>query len=257
MDPDKVVELALTAGETMMACGAETYRVEDTMRRILASQDFEAAEVFAATPGVFASCKTRGESPVTGIKRVNAFSTDFAKIIKVNEISRRFTGGEISRPEAAALLAEARKTPHFPRLLRIPALGAASFCFAYLTGGTLADSLNALITGVIIQFFLVFTQRLRLPGVLTNIAAGLMISAGVLITLNLGLGHNLDKAVIGALTPLLPGLPLTNAVRDFISGDLLSGTSRMMDAVLTAVALAAGVGAVMELWLGLFGGFVI
>ena len=39
---------------------------------------------------------------------------------------------------------------------------------------------------------------------------------------------------IGALMPLTPGVALTMSIRDFISGDYLSGTIRLIDALLTA-----------------------
>ena len=39
---------------------------------------------------------------------------------------------------------------------------------------------------------------------------------------------------------LIPGAALTNSLRDMISGDLISGLLRFLDAMLMAVAIAAG-----------------
>ena len=46
----------------------------------------------------------------------------------------------------------------------------------------------------------------------------------------------------------VPGVALTNSIRDFLSGDMLSGVSRLVEALLTAVSLAAGAGVVLKLW---------
>ena len=46
----------------------------------------------------------------------------------------------------------------------------------------------------------------------------------------------------------VPGVAITNSIRDFLSGDMLAGLTRMVEAFLTAVSLAAGAGLVLKLW---------
>jgi len=75
--------------------------------------------------------------------------------------------------------------------------------------------------------------------------------------LNLGLGNNINSIIIGTIMPLVPGISLTNAIRDILEGDFLSGSARILDAILIAVAIATGVGTVMNLWYGAFGGVII
>ena len=50
----------------------------------------------------------------------------------------------------------------------------------------------------------------------------------------------------GALMPLVPGLALTNALRDLFKGDLLSGMVKICEALLTAFALGGGVGIILK-----------
>ncbi len=56
----------------------------------------------------------------------------------------------------------------------------------------------------------------------------------------------IDHILIGALMTLVPGLALTNALRDLFMGDLLSGIVRMCEATLSALALGAGVGLILK-----------
>jgi uncharacterized membrane protein YjjP (DUF1212 family) len=52
----------------------------------------------------------------------------------------------------------------------------------------------------------------------------------------------IEPIVIGCIMPLVPGVAFTNAVRDVIGDELLSGISRATEALLMAVSLAAGIG---------------
>ena len=58
---------------------------------------------------------------------------------------------------------------------------------------------------------------------------------------------NIGALIIGGIMPLLPGLSMTNAIRDTINGDLVSGSARALEALLACVAIAAGVGVVLSL----------
>ncbi len=59
-------------------------------------------------------------------------------------------------------------------------------------------------------------------------------------------GMSTDNILTGALMTLVPGLALTNALRDLFVGDILSGMVRMCEAALTAFALGGGVGIVIK-----------
>ena len=51
----------------------------------------------------------------------------------------------------------------------------------------------------------------------------------------------------------LPGVAFVKGLRDLISGDLVSGMSRVSEAFLTAGAIAVGVGVVLDFWIKIGG----
>ena len=55
------------------------------------------------------------------------------------------------------------------------------------------------------------------------------------------MGSEIDKIIIGSVMPLVPGLLITNAVRDLMSGHLVSGMSKGAEALLTALAIGGGI----------------
>ena len=65
-----------------------------------------------------------------------------------------------------------------------------------------------------------------------------------LLLVRAGLGRNVDVVTIGVLMLLVPGVALTNAMRDLVAGDTYSGLSRTAEAILiaTGIALGAAVG---------------
>ena len=88
---------------------------------------------------------------------------------------------------------------------------------------------------------------------LANAAASFIIGMLAIIVRRIGFGNSLDMVIVGSIMPLLPGVALTNGIRDFISGDLISGVSRVSEALLTAIAIAVGIGSALKLLIMLGG----
>ena len=68
---------------------------------------------------------------------------------------------------------------------------------------------------------------------------------------------NMDIVIVSAIMPIVPGVAITNAIRDTLQGDYLSGCARILEAFLKAASIALGVGigmAVFEMIVG--GGFL-
>ena len=51
---------------------------------------------------------------------------------------------------------------------------------------------------------------------------------------------NADKVIIGVLMNLVPGIALTNCIRDILAGDLMSGVAKIAEVFLIAVFIALG-----------------
>ena len=56
----------------------------------------------------------------------------------------------------------------------------------------------------------------------------------------LGLGQSTEHIIIGNIMLLIPGVGLTNSLRDMISGDTMSGMLRFLEACIISLAIAAG-----------------
>ena len=66
-------------------------------------------------------------------------------------------------------------------------------------------------------------------------------------TCALPIWQNLDKIIIGAFMGLVPGVAITNFMRDVLEGDLFAGITKLTESLLTATALALGAGIALSL----------
>ena len=69
----------------------------------------------------------------------------------------------------------------------------------------------------------------------------------------LGILNTPKMLIVGSIMPLLPGVPFIKAVRDLVSGELMSGVGRAFEAAIIATAIAVGVGIAMNMYVR-FGG---
>ena len=133
----------------------------------------------------------------------------------------------------------------------VSASAFSAACFCYLFGGSAVDAFTALAPGFAVGLFTRALARARTP---LNKLVSNMLSAGVVALVSLacvqalglaGVACSLDKVIIGGIIPLVPGIALTNGVRDIAGCDYLSGTIRGIEALLIGAAIALGVGFVL------------
>ena len=251
----QLINVVMLAGQIMLESGAETYRVEDTMERICAIYPKQSADTFVTPTGIFICIHTADKTMLTTIKRVKNRITNLNKIYLVNNISRELTSGNISLAEAFIRLEEVKNQPP-PHVIQI-ILSAVicSFFFALLLGGTLFDGIIASFCIALIKFIDLQAKRFEVfSSFILNLIGGMICAVFAIFfaeILNIGTIYGI---IIGAIMPLVPGIAITSAIRDMIYGDLVSGTARAVEAFLIAVAIAAGVGIMLQIWFLLQGG---
>ncbi|QIB70549.1 threonine/serine exporter family protein [Aminipila butyrica] len=254
----RILIMALLAGELMMKSGAEIYRVEDTITRICKACKIPYVEAFATPTGIFLSLDKGGEDNemFTFIKRIRGSATDLGKISEINQFSRDFVSTDLSVEDGMARLKQISKRKPYP--LGIKLLGAALTCafFCLMFKGTIQDFVCAFIIGaasyLLSAIFDGFETNYFIKGFCCTAFAAFL----ALICAASGLGNTSGPTTIGALMLFVPGVAITNAIRDFLAGDMLSGLARTSEAFFIAISLATGAGVVMRLWV-LMGGTIL
>lgn len=235
----QILTIALDVGEQLLECGGEVSRVEDTIQRICAGYGARRTDVFAITSSIVVTMH-RGADSITQTRRITGSETDFGRMEALNALSRRICR---ERPDIGAVQEELKRIAQEREHTPASGLGGyllASGAFAVFFGGSGKDGLCAALCGVLIFFMdrrvrCVWDSRL-LYAMLCSFLAGLC----ALIFSRVGLCDHADKVMIGDIMLLIPGIALTNALRDLFMGDTISGLLRLLEALLQAAAIACG-----------------
>ncbi len=242
-----LLDTCLTAGELMIEGGSEMYRVEDTMMRIAKSAGEPDPRVFVVPTGVFMSLD-HGNYCQTLL--VHERNINLELVDRINSLSRAFAEQKITLQEVKREVNNIASGgfPTFPVWLQTigAAILSATLMVMFMNNYDWIDFPAAAIVGAtgFISFYyfkrftnVKFLSELVAAVIMTVLAAGLVHIFPQMI---------IDHILTGALMPLVPGLALTNALRDLFKGDILSGMVKFCEALLTAFALGGGVGIVLK-----------
>jgi len=247
-DPEDLVLLASDAARIVLEAGGETYRAEDTAVAVCSALGSAEAECYATPTGIILSFTGVDGRIRSIVRRVRKRSMDLERVAKVDELVRGLAGGGIDLDEAARELGriEGLAPRPVPVLMAAAALGAG--CFSMLFGGSWNDALVAAAVGSLVSRIVPTLARRALPDFFINLVGGTAATALCLASEAAGLAGSADAATIGAIMLLVPGVAITNAIRDTIAGDLVAGVARAADAFMAAAAISIGAGGAYKLW---------
>lgn len=256
----KILILALYAGEIMLKNGGETYRVEDTIIRLCKSQGFSYVEVYVTPTGIFVSIDSKGEKQdniLSYTKRIKSRNINLNKVAKVNDFSRRFVVQDISIDEGMKILKEIDLLSPYPNYIHAICGGLASAFFVLLFGCNYLEFISAFFTSIFVTYTIKYLISLDFSPFLTNISGGAVSAAMAIFLSYLHPLIDSNVVIIGAIMVMVPGVAITNALRDSIAGDLVSGLARATEALIIATSIAFGVGFILQLWIFIIGGNLI
>lgn len=233
------------SAQIILENGGETYRAEETIKFICKSYDVKEIESIATPTGFYLTVSINGEDNNTIVKRIRKRTINLQKVNDVNNVSRQISSNAITLDEALVQLERINKDETVQYKYSFVYSGISSAFFTVLFGGGLFEFIVALITGLLVSAISKNFEGLHSYQFFSSIISSAVIAAiAIVVTTVSGMG-NYNYIIVGGIIPLLPGLAMTNAIRDTIRGDLISGIARATEALLVASSLAAGAGAVI------------
>lgn len=253
MNPDQLIATVSNIGRILLESGAEVYRVEGTMVRIAETFPIEHVESFV-TPTVVMLSITYGGQVYSSLIRIKQRNTDLNRIDCINSLSRDCAIHPISIDELDLRLNEIVKEDDYPHYQKIIFAGLVGFSFALLFKGSIGDAVIAFLVSTSCKILSYVLETIDIKGFLNNTLSSAMIMLCALLAVKyLPFALNVDTIVISSIMLLVPGIEFTNAIRDTLAGDYLSGISRGMEAILVAISLAVGCGIVLSVWMNVVG----
>ena len=235
-DNSKIMELAYEAGAILLENGAEISRVDETMRRIAGHYGVDDESFFVLSNGIMATAKGFARTKFIPIK-----GASLDKVVAVNQLSREVSEGKCDLNQLESRLKSIRAIRPKPAWEQIAAsaFGSAAFCIIF--GGGFADSIAAFVAGLVLWVYMLFIGYRHLSRIAGAITGGLLATLLCGVMFRMGLGTHLSNMIIGAIIPLIPGVPFTNGIRDLAHEDYIAGVTRLLDALLTFFCISMGV----------------
>lgn len=236
----EILTCAMDVGEQMLVSGAEVHRVEDSIKRMCLALGARRIDVFIITSSMVATVYTEDGNGYTQTRRITSTGTDIERLHRLNALSRRICQGSIEASQVSQELEEILKTPVYPFWAELIACAFIAGAFTLFFGGGWLEALASFFIGAVVKGVLYLTEKGLKNKIFCKFVCSFVASSLAFAAVKLHLAVTVDKIIIGNIMSLIPGIGFTNALRDLFTGDNIAGLLRSIEAVLMALAIAAG-----------------
>ena len=242
----EVLDIATCMGYYIIKNGGEVSRAEDTVERIGLAYGMDSVHVFAIGHLIIVSME-KDDVSLSQTRRVKGVSTNLNQIEKFNSLSRKICETHPSYDEVAKEIEKTSEIPVYPYWIAVLAFALVSGGFTVFFGGNLLEGIISFFIGAALKPVMTFFEKLKSPIFFANAAgAAVIVSLTQVANVIFG-GINSEMVNIGVLMNLVPGVLLTNCIRDFVAADYVAGVAKIVETLLIAAAISLGV-AVSLLW---------
>lgn len=240
MTSAQLISVSMDIGQRLLQCGAETYRVEEAIVRICKTYNATEIDVYAVPTAIIASFTRNNETPITRVARIYKRSTNLGLLDQLNTLCRDICREQMDYNSIKERLHLIDRHTGYPKYMLCLSTGGAAAFFTFLFGGKVIEAICSLITCMILWCFIEWMTKIRTNTLFINIVGGFWIASTALLCYKFGIINVYENMIIGSIMILVPGLVLTNAIRDLIAGDIVAGITKFTEALLVAAGIAVG-----------------
>lgn len=237
---ERLFDCAVDIGEQMLTSGAEVHRVEESIQRMCLAFGAKRVDAFVITTSMVVTIYMDHGESCTQTRRIHAAGTDYEKLHRLNQLSRRICARPMTEQEIRAELEEAMACKAYPVWVDLLSCAVIAGSFTLFFGGTMVEMLLSLLAGGIVRLCTLYSERVLPNKTFSKFFSAVTATFLAFLCMRAGWIDDVDKIIIGNIMTLIPGIGLTNALRDLFTGDGIAGILRCVEAALTALAIAAG-----------------
>jgi len=244
-----IVEIA----ENMLCSGAEVYRVEESIERMCASYGVIRTDAYVTTSNVVITVQNPDGTFHTHARRIRSSTTDIEKLHKLNELVREVCASPLETATLQARIKEALAVATYPAWQQVLAYAAIAGSFTVFFGGRqFAEILISTLIGAAVGLLVKVSEHKGINRIMLRFICSALSSLVAFCTLHLGLVSTVDNIIIGNIMSLIPGIGMTNSLRDLFEGDTMTGINRAIEAVLLSAAMVLGYISIAYVFGGVF-----
>lgn len=232
--------LAMDIGEQMLLSGAEVHRVEESISRMCQAFGAIRVDVFIITSSMVVTIHTADGATYTQTRRVTSTGINFERLHQLNSLSREICEKHLTLQEIKKKLQAAIHVKTFPLWQEFLCYAMIAGAFTLFFGGSWIEAGISFGVGALVRLSAFLCNKIITNRIFDKFFSSVMVTVLAFCSLGLGWVVSVDKIIIGNIMPLIPGIGLTNALRDLFTGDSIAGLLRSIESVLMALAIAAG-----------------
>ena len=221
-------------GLSLHACGATSHRIEKHLNKLTRMLGINGDFLIAPTSITCVYWRDDPSNQTNIIKRVHPGGGDLGRLEQLDSLIEQFQSNKLNFHEMSESLDKVLNRPkcYSPHILGVSWM-VGSFFFSTLLSRSSYDACVASIVSIIIFYLIEFcAKRERFDNLTEIIATGV---SGILISIiaSFGVPINIPFCLLSSIIVLVPGLSITVALSEIASRELLSGTCRFVDAVMS------------------------
>lgn len=252
MNYDDLLNLSTEIGYRLLENGGEIYRVEESISRILQAYGIQNGDVFTIPSCIIVTIQADSGHPLTRIKRIRSLGVNVEKVNQFNNLCRWICRDTPTFDVVQAEITKINDTPPYTLFAQILATASISLFFTLFYGGGIIDAFWSFIIGIFLKVVLHNMGRFQANAFFSNIVGSFIVALLSVSTYQIGWTVHYDKMIIGTLMNLVPGIAITNVMRDIISGDLIAGMIKLTEALMVAMGIALGAGLALTIFRSFF-----
>ena len=250
MDYNKIVQGILDIGEAMLICGAENFRLDDSLYRMCRSYGFKRYDVFAIPSNIQITVETPEGEIITQIRHIESTDIDFDRLDYLNNLSRYVCQHKPDGKQLREKYEEVMSRPPQKPYTKYFAAVMGGTGFAVFFGCDFADAIVAVLVSLMIVVVGGWLSKREENLLVYNLILSFLSEVIIIVAVRLGLGSHPERIMIGIVMLLISGLSTTNGIREVLQRDFISGFLNIMNSILGAAGIACGTALAMLLLKG-------
>lgn len=239
-DTESILSLAMDIGKSMIKCGAEIDRVEETIIRICHAYGMKKTEVFSIVSMINVTTVDSDGHAFTQSRRVYSYSTNLGRLERLNSLSRRICSEALEVDRAREILEEISSEKNGFHVTACIGAVLAAGGFAVFFGGTWKDCLAAMPIAVMIYLMNTYIKARGMSKLFYTALCSIVSGFLSILFVKIGFGDNPAMIMIGDIMLIIPGVTLINSIREMLCGDLMSGMLRLLESLILSITIACG-----------------
>lgn len=247
VDVEQLLNFSCDIGHELMQNGAEIYRVEESIKRLIEAYGYETSEELAIPSAIVLNIQVDGINHCKMVRNRSA-SNNLRRLYLLNSLCRTLCREKPSLDEARRRFDEIMAEKPYSDEVSYLGYGLAAFFFTLFWGGCFEEAVVAFPCGLLARFVISFMEKVQANTFFVNLVTAALIAVPPVLLTHMGLMSRPDTTIIGSIMLLVPGMAITNVMRDVLAGDFLTALTRLAEVLIVAMGISAGVATTITLF---------